>query len=164
MFQHVLIEIEKHRAMPDWGCTMNEYSLQNASYAAVPQGHGMGCAVACVASRLGIDYARALDLFSDRAASWTRGYWCAEVVEALLRGGLVSRSFEFCEFGFRLESIQPGSIVFVGPCLRYPLGHYLLRSASGWMNPWSNFPQMIPVEASLEVELPSPPEFVIICG
>lgn len=121
----------------------------------------MGCAVACVASRLGVSYDRALDLFSDRAAAWSRGYLCREVVDALGKVGL-KYQFEKCEKNMDgYFSVSEGSIVFVGPCLAYPLGHYLLRTGSGWMNPWSNFPRMVPVTAAIEPWLPGAAEYVL---
>ncbi|MGK5088788.1 hypothetical protein WDW86_14620 [Bdellovibrionota bacterium FG-2] len=58
-----------------------------------------------------------------------------------------------------------GAVVFVGACARYPVGHYLVRDcarANGlWMNPWINAPQMIPVQAGFETQLPVAAEYVI---
>ena len=119
----------------------------------VSQEHAMGCGVACVAARCGVSYQTALDFFERREFAWTRGYYCVEVVKALAKFG----------FKYAFKAYVPvkdvslarvvGTIVFVEPCHAYPAGHYLVRTETGWMNPWSNFPQMVPVKASVQKKL-----------
>lgn len=127
----------------------------------VAQEHPMGCAVACVAFRCGVDYRAALAMFSQPEHAWTRGFYCGEIVEALARLG---RAYSFARY-LRSEHEGlleiPGTLVFVDPCERYPSGHFLARGERGWMNPWSTFPHMIPVEAEFQVTLPGPIGYVL---
>ena len=51
-----------------------------------------------------------------------------------------------------------GTIVFIRRCTQYAMGHYLVRVKGGWMNPWVNCPEMIPVKAGLVRKLPAQPE------
>ena len=136
-------------------------SSQEAASGAVPQEHALGCAVACVAYRLGLSYRGALALFDQRESAWLRGYYCPEVVAALSRGGA---RYHFTEYQDALHSealALPGAIVFVEPCDEYPAGHYMIRAGDGWMNSWINFPQMIPVEAGIQAKLPGKVSYVI---
>jgi hypothetical protein len=113
----------------------------------------MGCAVACVAFRCGISYTRAHRLFSQRELAWPRGYYCGDVVAALAAAGY---DYAFAVFD---EAIHApllkvrGSIVFIDSCAAYPAGHYLIRAERGWMNPWTNFPRMLPVRAGFRRRL-----------
>ena len=121
----------------------------------------MGCAVACVASRCGLSYAEGLALFAQPRHAWTRGYYCEEVVEAFARAG---RSYAFAAYDFlrhRALLDQPGTIVFQASSETYPAGHYFLRVPAGWMNPWSNFPRIHPVESRIEPSLADPPAYLI---
>jgi hypothetical protein len=126
---------------------------------AVPQQHALGCSVACVAARCGLTYREALALFEHPEQAWTRGYDCSEIVAALARAGL-HYAFDRIDpdSGHDLLS-TPGTIVFIEPGPAYPAGHYLLRTERGWMNSWSNFPNMIPVESSFVPELPGRPAY-----
>lgn len=128
---------------------------------AVSQEHPMGCAVACVASLCNIEYAEALQLFQHPENAWTRGFYCEEVVTALSKFGLKC-GFEKFELIKHFKTVhQVGTIVFVGMNPKYPMGHFLLRTQHGWMNPWINFPQMIPVESAFEKNLPGQISFLI---
>jgi hypothetical protein len=121
----------------------------------------MGCAVACLAARIGVDYDIALDYFDHPSLAWTRGVYCHELVEALRRAGYAYSFQEYDEVS-HLEFMQRENvIVFVGPCEGYPAGHYLLRQEGGWMNSWSNSPRIHPIEARVEPELPGPALYVL---
>ena len=116
----------------------------------ISQAHSLGCGVACVASRCGLTYVEALALFTEPENAWIRGFYCSEMIEAL---GRAEKLYSYVEFNPLLHAhyLQTrGSIIFVGPSPYYPAGHYLLRCTQAWMNPWANFPQMIPVEAAFE--------------
>jgi hypothetical protein len=132
-----------------------------ASAPPISQEHTLGCAVACVAYRLGISYSEALSRFRDPQNAWKRGYYCGEVVEALKQGGLL---YQFSEYtGNQLSAFleREGTFVFLEPNVEYPSGHYLIRTAAGWMNPWTNFPQMIPVQSAIVESLPGRVAWVI---
>ena len=127
----------------------------------VPQEHSMGCAVACVASLLQISYQDALKSFSNREHAWTRGFYCRDIVEALQKSGL---KYGYTKFEPLLHVgllFKVGTIAFVGPCEKYPSGHFLLRAATGWMNPWKNFPLMIPIESGIVENLPGEPTYIV---
>lgn len=119
----------------------------------VKQEHALGCAVACVASLCGLTYKDALTLFHSPENAWTRGYYCSEIVAALGRAGIdyVFSTFNSSEHHFLLE--RTGTIVFLDHSQLFPHGHFLVRGEKSWMNPWSNFPQMIPVKAAFQEKL-----------
>ncbi len=58
-------------------------------------------------------------------------------------------------------ALQEGTIVFVHPNAIYTSGHYLLKLEDGWMNPWANFPNMIPVKYAIEETLPGDVSYLI---
>lgn len=127
----------------------------------VSQEHPLGCSVACVASLCGISYRKALRLFDIPDHAWIRGYYCSEVVKALKNAKF---NYKFAEVPDKVEAphlYRQGTIVFVSPGSKYPSGHFLLRVNNGWMNPWSNFPQMIPIKSTIEQKLPGPVSYVI---
>lgn len=129
--------------------------------AGVVQEHPMGCAVACVAYRCGITYEQALTTFLAPEHAWTRGFYCEEVVSALAE---LQHRYSFSRY--HPEEHEkflniPGTIIFVDPCERYPSGHFLARGLNQWMNPWSTFPKMTPVEFEFQSGLPGPIGYVI---
>ncbi len=127
----------------------------------VSQENPMGCAVACVAACCQLQYKEALQLFTHPENAWTRGYYCQEVVQALARAGF-HYIYEKFDFEKHIQIIlKPGTIVFIERNSKYIAGHYLLRLEKGWMNPWSNFPHMMPVESAIELNLPGPISYVI---
>ncbi len=121
----------------------------------------MGCAVACVASLLNITYSQAHALFTERENAWTRGFYCSEVVQALAQIGQEWNFKKFDPAEHLPLALRKGTIVFIAANSNYPMGHFLLRKKTGWMNPWSNFPQMIPVEAAIQEDLPGEISYLI---
>lgn len=123
----------------------------------VVQKHLMGCAVACVASLLNISYERAVALFSRPSQAGNKGFYCREVCQAL------EKKYAFCQITKNTEQKlkQQGIIVFVSKSKKYPQGHYLLKTAKGWMNPWINFPEINPAKAGFQKKLPSKAKWVI---
>jgi len=101
-----------------------------------------------------ISYAQALSLFKQKHNAWGRGFYCSEIVEALSKA---QHQYKFSAYNSARHlklAKQVGTIVFVGPSTQYPSGHFLLRVDEGWMNPWSNFPQMCPVRSDVVSKLP----------
>ena len=133
--------------------------MQNKS--AVPQAHSMGCAVACVAAYCEITYQRALELFQQPHNAWTRGFYCEEIISALEKFGHQFSFEKFDSFQHTPKLLCPGVFIFVNPNLKYPMGHFLIRVKDGWMNPWINFPQMIPVKAAIQAEIPGEVSFIL---
>jgi hypothetical protein len=131
----------------------------------VSQEHLLGCGVACVASRCGITYKDALSLFSHPEHAWTRGYYCEEMVEALKSAGFFYSfaRFDPTDAGNKIARLLkiPGTIAFQERCEEYPHGHFFVRTSSGWMNPWSNFPWMDEIKSEIQPEIAGNISFVI---
>ena len=119
----------------------------------------MGCAVACVASILGVSYKRALRLFGTSKCS-TRGYYCPEICKALRKGGLSYGWQKLSLHNKHLINIK-SSIIFVARSKLYRAGHYLVRLEQGYMNPWLNFPKVNPAKAGIVKRLPGKPAYVV---
>ncbi len=107
----------------------------------IKQEDPFGCAVACVASVLRIDYQEALHIFRDgNRKAKTTGFYCREIVSALEKEGL-KYEYKYISSRFRKKIYKPGTIVFLRRSKKYPEGHYLCRTSSKeWMDSWFNFP------------------------
>ena len=103
----------------------------------VAQKDEMGCGVACVANRLGISYAQALGLFEYPEHAKTIVYKCKYIVSALKAGGVTAR-LRHIRRELPLPELPDGTIVFIERTQLYPHGHYLLKVANGWVDPWVN--------------------------
>lgn len=104
-------------------------------YPLVPQEDLMGCGIACVASILGISYAKSKSLF-DRHDGTRPDCYCPDIVRALERGG-TGYNWREIRNGERVDYV-PGSIVFVAASKHLPVGHFLVCTGSGWMDSWIN--------------------------
>ena len=104
---------------------------------AVRQQDPYGCGIACVAFVNGISYNEAKrKYFRRRKDAGSRGYICKDLVKALKVAGK--------EYGYRYikegkRGFRNGDIIFIKRSRRYPAGHYLARTRSGWMDSWINF-------------------------
>ena len=128
----------------------------------IAQEHPAGCAVACVAFALGINYKEALLLFVKGASrAGVRGFYVREVVAALGRGAK-GYSYYYINTHNRANMYKDGCIVFTRRSKRYPQGHYLCRNGRYWMNPWHNFPEMNNVSARFQKRLPGRPAYAIV--
>ena len=102
----------------------------------VVQEDPMGCGIACVAFICGVSYATAKRrYFRGLGDADRRGHLCREMAETLARAG---RNYSYAYLKRRMR-YPLGTIVFIRRSKRYPAGHYLARSAQGWMDPWLNF-------------------------
>jgi hypothetical protein len=140
-----------------------EYKLLNGRLGPmkpVTQSYSAGCAIACVASRLGFTYLEARRLFDKPDRDKKIGFYCRDLILALARSRKTYRHFHFRDRHRRTLRI-PGTIVFIARSKKYPLGHYLLRTQRGWMNPWINFPVISPARSGFEARLPGRPLYVI---
>jgi hypothetical protein len=54
-----------------------------------------------------------------------------------------------------------GTIVFIGKTEVHPVGHYLLFTEKGWMDPWINFPRLN-AKAGFRKKLPGKPVYAIV--
>ena len=129
------------------------------AYKAVTQEHTAGCGIACAASILGITYKNALEYFNKKHVS-RRGYYCNEIVKVLNKNGL---NYQYTKINNKNKRIlqKLGVIVFVERSKKYEIGHYVLKTNKGWMDPWINFPDLKPVKAGFEKKLPGTAQWVI---
>ncbi len=125
----------------------------------ITQEHTAGCGIACIASILNIDYNEALSFFNKEYVS-RRGYYCGEMVKVLNKNGLNYRYSKANSKTKRLLS-KPGTIAFIGHSKNYPIGHYLLKTDKGWMNPWINYPNVNPAKAGFQKKLPGKVKWII---
>ena len=120
-----------------------------------------GCAVACVAFVLGINYSKAKKLFKNGSKySKFRGFYCREVVQALEESKL---EYDYKYVNRRTKKLisLDKSIVFIKQSNRYPKGHYVCRAGNKWMDPWINFPDISRVKAGLRTKLPGKPIYIL---
>jgi hypothetical protein len=100
----------------------------------VRQKDPMGCGIACVASLLGVSYAYAKRRYfigvpgRPEVLGRSNGFTRSAIVQALSNAGLRYRRSRV------IADLSPGCIVFVRGHL-YLVGHYLLRTSAGWMDP-----------------------------
>lgn len=128
----------------------------------VLQEHGMGCGVACVAYALEIPYKKALKLFDKQENAWSKGYMCRDLIQALENGGKQYKHFYYRDKHKEFLK-KPGVIVYTKRSENYPAGHYLIKTENGtWMNPWSNFPTIYPLEGSFQKNLKDPVGYILI--
>ena len=127
---------------------------------AIVQEHPMGCAVACVASLLGITYTHALKLFSNPSYASTRGYYCREITDALRKKGL-HYSWKKVSTKNKNPINKEKIIIFIARSQKYPSGHFLLKTKKGWMDSWNNFPHITPARAGFQKKLPGNPQWAI---
>lgn len=127
---------------------------------AITQEQGMGCGVACVASLVGLSYKKAMRFFKNKKGASTRGYYCPEICYALKRSGKNYKWKKATKASKPLLQKQ-GVIVFIKRSKKYPEGHYLLRTANGWMDPWINYPNIKPAKAGIRRKLPGSADYII---
>jgi hypothetical protein len=56
---------------------------------------------------------------------------------------------------------RTGTIVFSRFSQAYPQGHYLVRTKVGWMNPWINYPEIVPARSGITKKLPARATYAI---
>ena len=126
----------------------------------IKQENEFGCAVACAAAVLQVDYLNALKLFSDgKKKAQNTGFYCREIVDVLTDQGL-RYEYKYIKPKLRKRIYKEGVIVFLRRSRRYPEGHYLCRKGNFWMDSWINFPSE-KREAGFRIRLPEKPIYVI---
>jgi hypothetical protein len=96
-----------------------------------------GCGVACVAFVLGVSYQEARKLFKEERIVSAKTY-CFDITRALLVKKVTYKYSKLTSGNLQLSQ-QKGAIVFVRKNKDiYPMGHYLVRTDNGWMDPWFN--------------------------
>lgn len=123
------------------------------------QEHPFGCGVACVAFIVGDSYKNALKLFGNSNNATVKGYYCKDLIFALAQSGFKYRYHKYKNNYLDLL-FKNGTIVYTKKSSNYPAGHYLVKTVLGWMNPWSNFPNM-PIQSKFQENLMDEVEYVI---
>lgn len=119
-----------------------------------------GCAIACTAYILKINYDRAKNLFENGSEKAPfGGFLCRDILIALKKGGR-NYVLKYLKLGIKNSNCPDNSIVFIKKNDRYPIGHYLCRTNSSWMDPWTNFPQL-PPKSGFRKRLPGKAKYLI---
>lgn len=126
----------------------------------IVQEEPMGCAIACVAFALNKTYRITKKLFDNSAYSFTRGYYCREIVQVFKKQ---DKNYIFSKVNKNNKRIlnNEGTIVFIEKNKKYPMGHYLIKTKKGWMNSWINFPNIASAKAGFQKKLQGKPTWVI---
>jgi hypothetical protein len=97
-----------------------------------------GCGIACIAYIVGSTYDEIIKM-SGKSNKFLRyqGLYCKELVGILSK---FNKNYVCRYFKNKLkdELNQFGTIVLIRRSKDYPLGHYLVKTDSGWMDPWIN--------------------------
>lgn len=127
----------------------------------IRQEDGLGCAVACIAFVLHIQYSDALALFHDgkRRVREEANFYCPEIVEILHKNGL-SYKWQKIKKVQREEDFENYSIVFIQRSSKLPYGHFLTRYKKKWMDPWINLPE-VPTKSGFRTSLPGIPTYLV---
>lgn len=120
----------------------------------------MGCAIACSASLAGLTYRQMRRYFDNgELKERTSGFFNKDIVSALDKAGIKAKGYSIKKWGNR--KIGNGTIVFIKRSKKYPEGHFLLKTKTGWMNPWINYPNINPAKAGFQKTLPKKIDWVI---
>ncbi len=128
-----------------------------------------GCGIACISNLLGKPYDWIKKDFEDRFYTIERGVKIFDVVSYLETHKLKYKSKFFNQNKKSKVDVGeadafskiPGSITLIAKNKTYPIGHYLLRTKDGWVDPWYNFPSIDNVRAGMRKELPGNPWYVM---
>jgi ABC-type bacteriocin/lantibiotic exporter with double-glycine peptidase domain len=125
----------------------------------ITQEHPASCGIACVASILGMSYKKTLKYFNKKNIIRI-GYELYEIANALNKKGL---NYQYSKVNNKTKKFlsKQGTIVFVKRSKKYPIGHYLLKTKRGWMNPWINFPEINPAKSGFNKKLPGKAQWII---
>jgi len=103
----------------------------------ITQKDQFGCGIACIAFVVGKTYDEVIKVLG-RDKAETAGFYCRELCRILEKFGCHCEHY-YLKPKWRKEIYQNGVIVFIKRSKRYPVGHYLVRYKSFWMDPWINF-------------------------
>lgn len=124
----------------------------------VTQEEPLGCGIACVAYICKTSYKTAKKkYFKNDNRAITSGYFCRDLVKALSKAG---KSYQFARVK-KKSTFKNGAIVFIQRSKQYSMGHYLVKTNHGWMNPWINFPNIKPARSGFSKKLPGKPSYVV---
>ena len=125
-----------------------------------------GCGIACISNLLDKPYDEIKQDFESKFYTIERGIRISDIVKYLNTHGLQYKSKFFNQNKLNKEEADKYSkientITLIAKNKKYPLGHYLLRTKEGWIDPWHNLPSIDKVEAGVRKELPGNPWYVL---
>ena len=128
----------------------------------ITQRHDMACGLACVSFLTSIPY----DVLTGTVKAEqlnSRGFYCPELVKLLKDGGL-NYAWKKLSEEERDGNFTEGSIVFVERSTLLRHGHFLAKSAEGWMDPWINLStdsNLSTAQSGFRSDLPGRAEYLI---
>lgn len=128
-----------------------------------------GCGIACMSNLLDKPYDTIKKDFETKFYCIDKGIKVFDIVEYLKTHNLNYQSKFFNQnkkYKFNKAEAEKfakieKSITLIVKSKKYPVGHYLLRTKVGWVDPWFNFPSIDNVRAGLREELPDKPWYVL---
>jgi hypothetical protein len=125
-----------------------------------------GCGIACIANLLNLPYQQIKQDFEAKFYKINKGIKVFDMVSFLNGLGMdyTIKFFNHNKYDPILAekySKIPNSITLIRKNQIYPVGHYLLRTDKGWIDPWFNFPSIDGVHAGLRQELVGYPWYVV---
>jgi hypothetical protein len=129
---------------------------------AVTQKHGMACGLACVSFIAKVPYDVLLRSVTAEQLH-NKGFYCPELVDLLRQHGLHYGWKKLAE-SERDRDFSNGDIVYVEKSSSLPNGHFLAKSASGWMDPWINLAtekNLSRAESGFRAELPGRADYLV---
>lgn len=127
-----------------------------------------GCGIACLANLLNKPYDSVKKDFEKKFYPINKGVMCFDMVKYLnsldknYKLKFINqnpRHFNKVE-AEKFPKLQ-NSITLIYKSKKYPIGHYLLRTKNGWVDPWLNYPSIDKVHAGLRKKLPNNAWYVI---
>jgi ABC-type bacteriocin/lantibiotic exporter with double-glycine peptidase domain len=121
-----------------------------------------GCGVACFAFVCNMSFDEAVT-FLGKEYSVKHGWRPSDLVAALNRFGLDYKNY----YVRKKDSVEypEGSIVLIERSRTYPVGHYLVLTSEGGMDPWINLPykkEISQAESGFRKQLPGRPMYAIL--
>ena len=128
-----------------------------------------GCGIACLANLLVKPYDEIKKDFEAKFYSIEKGIKVFDIVRYLETKGLKYNSKFFNPSKKYVINITEAkkfskienSITLIIRSEKYPIGHYLLKTKNGWIDPWLGYPSIDNVRAGLKKELPDSPWYVL---
>jgi len=126
-----------------------------------------GCGIACLANLLEQSYEEVKADFENSFYKIDRGIKVFDLVLYLKYRGRLYQSEFFNPKNIDIDKAIKtastiGSITLIHKSSIYPVGHYLLRTAEGWVDSWINFPSINNVHSGIRDILPGNPWYILI--
>lgn len=125
-----------------------------------------GCGAACLANLLDKPYDIVKKDFEKKFYTIDKGIKVFDMKRYLNGLGLTYDLKFFNQKDFNKDEADTyskicNSITLIVKSEKYPVGHYLLRTKNGWVDPWHNLPSIDNVQASIRKTLPTNAWYVI---